>query len=594
MDEMIDTALGLLFQYRWYVATVFTAYVYAMYSYWRLAREAARTPTLAPIAIKGGISAELGAREAGLILMSQLSAISDTFRRIRVGASSLYGGESTTEFREVFDLINAPLQLEACCYPSESPEYKVKEDLVVPVGSIEIPVGALWNLFFAMLQVLPVPYRKRYESSLIRLSLVSVGPQTELLIYRQGSQSRVLSRVVATETLSEISDLLRDAAFMILQLDGKVFVGRYWLSMRLFVDALDALDEFRRTARSRYFQKVRQCFSLAAETDPSNYEALYAHGSLLLMERTQLSIDKAVRVFTLALDTKNQHLRALVYAGLANCYAQQVHRLGHRDPDVRRQAETYAKKAEEEWRAAVGTGQGHALILAALALACHADEGTTDTRAEVKERFLRCIHWYFEAMDLDPNNWRYVNNLGWVLLKLSQWGVDKWASGEAIPTNFSGTPPVDAERCFLRALELNPGSKFTHANLCLLYATDWYRRKNAETYLIRCRHEGQKAIQLDPKYINGYRDLALSLARYKRFDEAYHLYVKALQFSETPEKYEEIKTDTVATLHEIGARSEEIERWRCATDATPTATVKSSAAAAGKSEKRSGTRMHSR
>jgi len=580
MDATGDIVVAFLFEYRWYVATIVAAYLAATYRYWGLAREAAATPTLAPIAVKGGIPEQLGTHEAGLVVSAHLATITETFRTVTKEGASLYAGEAVgREFREVFDQVRAPLQLNPAEYPSEESEYKVREDLTVKVGQFDIPVGALWNLFLVLLRILPVPYRKRYEASLIRLSVVSVGSETQLLVYREGQPTMtwgrsgtlgkaraargegVLVRTAKVETLTDLTSLLRDASFLILQLDGKVFVGRHWASMRAFTDGLDALDEFRRTAQPECLQNAKESFRRAAESDPYNYDALYAHGSMLLMERTQVSIEKAIRVFRWALRTEKQALRALVNAGLANCYAQQFHRLAKREPEVLEIARRYADQAQHEMEATTGS-RSHPLILAASALVRTVDEGTAEARGDARRRFLAAAHLYLQAIQLEPDNWRFCNNLGWVLLKLTQWGFHELKPEDGIPPGLTGQVPEDAQRYLHCALELNPANKLSHANLCLLYASDWYRKKDAEKYLDRCRYHGLKAVQLDPKYVNGYRDLAVSLLHYRQFHEAYEVFKNALRLADTPEKDEEVIADALSVLQEVRAGEKEVKRWR--------------------------------
>ena len=55
------------------------------------------------------------------------------------------------------------------------------------------------------------------------------------------------------------------------------------------------------------------------------------------------------------------------------------------------------------------------------------------------------------------------------------------------------------------------------------------------------------------KYINGHRDLALSLIRYGEFDEAEKYFKKALRFAAVVDKDLEIIEDTLKVLDEIEA-----------------------------------------
>lgn len=579
IGSAVDAVLGLLFAYRWIVGTVVAAYLDATYQFWRLARDAGETPTLAPISVKGGITQEFGARQVGLVIRTHLFAISDTFQKVTQTDASLYTADAVIrEFRDVIDQVRASIQLNPAEYPLDYPEYKVKEDLVVKVGTLEVPVGAVVNLFLFLLRVLPVPYRRRYEASLIRLSLVSIGPETQVLVYQEkkretqpsppevskrdrASTADVLSKTAAVGNLTDLSNLLWDAAFMILEFDGRVFKGRNWLGMRWFVDGLVSVDEYRRTGKRECMSKAKQSFCHAAESDPDNYEALYVYGSMLAAELEQESNDKAVRVFTRALRTDKHKLRALIHSGLAYCYFQQFHRLAKRDPDVLATAKEHAEKARVQWRAAVGSDRLHPLILLSLALVQHADEGSGETRDDMKKRFVAAVPLYLEGIEIEPDNWRFYNNLGWVLTKLAEWGVEDVEPGVRLPQNVSPNAADAAEWFLQHALSLNPANRLTYANMCLLYATPRFRRER-EKYLDRCRYYGLAAVRLDPTYINGYRDLCLSLLRYGELDEAYEQFKEALRLASTVEKDQEIIADAVSALENLRVSESELERWR--------------------------------
>ncbi len=65
------------------------------------------------------------------------------------------------------------------------------------------------------------------------------------------------------------------------------------------------------------------------------------------------------------------------------------------------------------------------------------------------------------------------------------------------------------------------------------------------------------------QYINGQRDLALSLLWYNQFDEAYGYFEDALRLAATVEKDQEIIADALSVLEEIQvSEKKEWERWR--------------------------------
>jgi tetratricopeptide (TPR) repeat protein len=136
---------------------------------------------------------------------------------------------------------------------------------------------------------------------------------------------------------------------------------------------------------------------------------------------------------------------------------------------------------------------------------------------------------------------------------------------DEISAELVGSTAERSEHYTRVALDLYPQNKLSHANLCLLYATPRYLDEEEEgkkdEYLIRCRYHGLKAIQLDPKYINGHRDLAQSLIRYGEFDEAEKYFKKALRFAAVVDKDLEIIEDTMKVLKEIGAGEKWLKRF---------------------------------
>jgi tetratricopeptide (TPR) repeat protein len=263
--------------------------------------------------------------------------------------------------------------------------------------------------------------------------------------------------------------------------------------------------------------------------------------------------------------TPYAQLRALLHSGLAYCRAQEFHHLGRFKPQVLDEALRHAETAGAEWtkyqdeqkqRDPRATVPLHPLIPYTLALVTTVNEGAVADHSERVARFTRACELYARAIALDPHNGLFHNNLGWVLLKLAQWGIDQ--GGLA-----GGTPTVlGSEEHLRRSLELNPRNRLTHANLCLLYSLPHFRDQTGSLYLSRCRYHGLKAVQLEKRYINGYRDLAVALVRYGELDEAYTHFVEALRLADSPEKDQEIIRDVVAEVEQRGESPPELERWR--------------------------------
>lgn len=386
LQRALDLVSGWLSSYWWLVVIIIivgAAYLYATYRYWYKAREATDTIRFAPISVRGGISNQLGSNEAALLLHAQLSTIVETFNKDRTGPASIYVVTSVSnDFRSLHAAFaSAPSKI-------ERPEVTLTDKLVVNIGPVRLPVGDIVNLFLLLPRIVPVPFRRRYLASLVNVSLVSIGDETQLLVYRRGQRAwsprraqtqsnsqvenrkTVLTRTRTVRSLTELNDLLRDAVFMAIELHGQAFPGRTGQSMRYYADGLDALDEYRRTGDKELVGRAEEVFSLATAFYDNNYEALYFYGSLLWIHRTQESITRAIWAFNKALKTDKLKLKALVHAGLANCYAQKFHRLAEREEDILKKAQYHADNAKQDWKS---TGQKdlHPWIFSTLALVQH-------------------------------------------------------------------------------------------------------------------------------------------------------------------------------------------------------------------------------
>ena len=351
-----------------------------------------------------------------------------------------------------------------------------------------------------------------------------------------------------------MNELIRDAAFMILELQEGLLPGRTWKALRRFSDGREALSEFQRTAEQAAWKTAKENFLQATQADGGLLEAAYFYASMLVGERTAESVDTAIVFFEHVLQSENAALRAFAHAGLARCYSQQWHRLARRERDVLEKAYQHAEDAHAEY-----SGQGdHAWLLGTSGLVRIVNEGSRETRAEDKKRFIEGAGFMLRAMKLDPSNDVYPNNLGWVLLKLAEWDQEvdsELLPDDGAPAELLGNPAEVAESYLRRSIHLNHRNKLPHANLCLLYATVYFRnKKDNELFLDKARASGREALRLDPRYINGHRDLAMSLLRYRQFDEAYEYSAKALRLTDNPEKRHELRQDLLAVFDELKAR----------------------------------------
>ena len=545
----LDFAITWLSDYWWLVLSIAGAcYFVAALRYWWRSRNVDNKIRLHLSEIKGKIPEDLGQAGIERQLFSHITDIASTFRKATQSQSSVFAAEAINS--KYFSFVVAQANTSQGDIISEIED----ESLVVPIGPGKIDVIKVIRLLRLLFHVLPVPFRKRYMASLINVSLVTSEGQAQLQVYRSGKEWTSLTTTAELGTMTECTDLLRDAAFMILQLHG-VLEGRNWLSMRRFADGLDTLDEYHNKNDAALLDKAKEGFDNAVAADPGNYPAAYIYAYMLLFERTRESIDKAAKLLEQALKTEDLKLKALVHASLAFCYAQRYHRLAKRKTDVLEQAHTHAKLAHQNWHQAASSEESAPpLILYTLALAHIVDEGADRSDEDVKQRFLYAAQCLLQAIESESDNGIFHNVLGWLFLKLAQRNIETLTEHSPDYPLLEGNTAEKSEYFLLRSLDLKKENKLVHANLCLLYATSRFTQedKRAE-YIVRCRHHGMRAIQLDPNYINGNRDLALSLIRYGEYKEAEKYYNKALLLAKEPDKDLEIMHDIEKTLNGVGA-----------------------------------------
>lgn len=593
MTTLTCGLIEFLTHYSLHITVAVVAYLGWMLRCWRMYISAKSQSTLAPIVCKGEIAESLGA-EAAVVLTYHLDTVVETFSRIGRGSSVRHISESNgRELQDIVSLIETYSHLELARELREPGDFQVPEELVLSVGTFTVPVGAIVGFLRLLFHWVPVPFRNAYERELIRLSLVSSGEQTQLIVYKQanlgtppattsisdaGSYRGVLTKTAKTPDLAAMSDLLKDAAFMVLQIQRSSQSGREWYRRRMFVDGLDELDRYIRTGKRDAMKRAMDYFRNAVEEGPNrnNCEVLYIHGSLLMLERNLDSVRLAIELFKRALvvarekcielqqdpttlglpelseeESKMLHkasqkakteeeagqlkrkvttlakLVALIDSGLAFCHVQQIHRLAKTsDKSIKEDAMRYAERASSVWANNVAEPV-HSLILSRsfLAQIMEKEPETTAARRELALRYVEASNNVTGAVTQERDNWTYYNMLGWVLLNLSEWNfLDvRLTLPENVPDENCA---ISAEWCFKRALDLNPDSKLVAANLGLLYSAPFFRKKAAAVsadsgdgpvpinYRLWSRYYGLKAVKLDPAYKNGYRDLAIGLIRY--------------------------------------------------------------------------------
>jgi tetratricopeptide (TPR) repeat protein len=611
MELLSELLFGLFRQWlqlplveRWVVACLVigppSVYLFETVRYARL-RRARNTIHLAPVSLRGKLIEKLGPGGVALALRAELLTITGTLKNLYGTRPAPYIAPATRRGTGYYIVglrqeVPIPIQLE------EQTIHRIEQEMVLQVGTATFSITDMMNALVALVGALPVYGRRRYKRSQIHIDMVASEDQTLLTLHvpsrlrgesagrdggphgpgplpapsesRPGQGSVILTEIRETRSLEDLKDLIRDAAFMILQVHGS-FGQRSWRSMRHLLDGMAALDQLRRSGDAEAHDRARSCFQKAAREDPlHNHEALYFHGTMVMVDRTAPAIDEAIVFFKKALETPNFQLQALLNANLAYCYAQSAHRLGRLNQAVLDQAARYSRAAEAAWREYQGRQRQSGLpqqpLMHPLIPYTKALVGMINLRPEPDhdglgrvERFWRAVGLCQEAIRLEPDNGMFYNNLGWALLKLVEWGQELLP--EEIVLDEAGderSNPLLAERYLQRSILLNPRNKLSQANLCLLYSTVWFRNAGARRYLARSRHHGNTALQIDPKYINGHRDYAIALVRYGELDEAYCYFTRALRLADNPDKKEEITGDILAELDMLEAREVLLQHCR--------------------------------
>jgi len=573
--------------YPWLIFILVVGFViYCLMSlvYSKRASKAEEHPWLAPISVSGELFADFSARDAAMEIsthMFELEKITahkqEDIKETNIASlSSVYRDEVIRRLTEVqFDVQLRQLQSPALQMPD-----------VAEIGLFKVPIREIATLAKMLFRWIPMRSRERYHNALIYISLTSTGSEAHLWVRRGdrylSSSVLINSKGSDIESDSKGSDveshqatvyertgpltLLHDAVFMILELmQDKDLPGRNWLGKKCFVGGLKYLDQSLRACRPELMDKAVNSFFQAAEADDKNYVAWYIKGHTLNAERKGDSNTLAEEVLKRALNAEDFRLKALVHAELTNCYSQQYFRLARRKAEAIKKAQVHIEHAykcwekatsEKEKQAAAKEHEPHAWILAAhgfvqVLAAMNEDKDSSEST----ESYKKAAKLYFRATKIEENNSAYLNALGFTLLKLTEQGhteLDLWSHADNLNV------PQQSEDYLQMSLEVDPLNKLVHANLCLLYATDWYRdqEENREKYLELSRYHGLEAVKLDSKYVHGYRDLAKSLIRYEKIKEARDNFKKAMNWAQGRKKKEEIKCEIESVLDEMGISKE--------------------------------------
>ncbi|MHC4472327.1 MAG: hypothetical protein ACYTDY_09325 [Planctomycetota bacterium] len=541
---------------------------------------------LAPVKVTGGDVDAEGALEG---LRAGLTQIKQTFQRM----TPEYKLRRKYDTGGVLPRDREGRREEAVMYTSPLgplPDSAILGDAEVEIAAGPVPVKVrlrlLYQLLIRLLCKVPVPWRKSYESLLIHVTIKFTEDGTaRVQVWRKGK-----AVPPSEEPADDLGVLYRSVAFMILEARDKPFVGLRWKGVRSLADGLDAMYYYERNAQEEDFEKAQGCFAEATRLDPENAMALYFQGVTTWIERKPEAVLTAMKRFETAKrllksprSRDERKLKALVHAGLAFCHAQLKHRHAGGPQEVKLAMEE-AAAAREEWEQV--QAKPDLMIRYAELMARSCDEGSVETRTEDRKRFLEAAKIGLEALEIDPKNPRLLNHLGWLFLKLTEWGDEPVTREDGVAQEFRGVPSETSERYFKRVLSDRQASprteKLTQANLCLLYATKRFRLSDDhKKYRRRCSDHGKKALKLDEGYVNGCRDLAFGLLRYSlhrgtggpgamnETDEkkAYDLFRQALRLCEDDiEKKAELSDHAEALLARLEMEGVEIDeklrtRW---------------------------------
>jgi hypothetical protein len=175
------------------------------------------------------------------------------------------------------------------------------------------------------------------------------------------------------------------------------------------------------------------------------------------------------------------------------------------------------------------------------------------------ETYLKASKEYQELLKKLKNNAYFSNVIGWLNLNILEIPnlTDNSLKPYYITNEEDKEKPVEkltgeTEKTLNKSIEIQPLSKLPHANLCLLYSTDFYRKKDTGKYKGFSIKEGEIAVKIDKSYINGYRDLAVAMIRYKDFKRAQEYTRQALYLTVEKQKKLEIIEKMEQTINEQG------------------------------------------
>lgn len=542
------------------------------YLYW--ARKAKSRIVFGPVKIARSVTGGLTKKTANDI-KTELDSTIETLYRLREHYKSWetrieLGGEFNTMMALIASYLK--LKLESEIYIPSSKEITEDFDKVtLKTKLFDATLGTLIRTLRELRRMLPAYGKRKFMGNIVNIEFTQDDNQVKVNVWRRNRNSlreveKEQDTTLPPENLVykvppgvETSKIIRATSFMVLEIYDLGLFRLNWHGMKHFVDGLVHLADYCSSIKPDMadLNLAKQEFKTTTEKDPNATEACCLLGAMQLAERTNESIRIAIKCFKQALNKEQDDgpFQTFGHTGLAHCYLQEYHRCGKRKPGVLRKANDHIQLATQFSDAK----EPQPWIKYTQAIAKVVDEARGLSADDAREQLVPGANLCAEALELEPDNPIFINGLGWILLKLAEKGVLELTAADGAHPQLVGNVAKLSEHFFTLSIELDPGNKLAYANLCLLFATSPFRKKTE--YIRKCLFNGKKAVSIDPHYINGYRDLALSLLWHGELKEARKYYMKALEEARNITKDQEIMNDAQAVLNEIGADEATRKDW---------------------------------
>lgn len=341
-----------------------------------------------------------------------------------------------------------------------------------------------------------------------------------------------------------------------------------WNALKLVTEALKEWPDttMRSQEADTFFEKSNSKLKQALEYDPTSPLVHYNLALILYYEYGDRQIADALKHFDLASQTPVNRFHYLGKTGVARCYCQNYHRLGKQTPKDLTQARIAAAEAitliEEEkdtlllekWTGPLKVDYARAKYCQAFAL--HVTEKDKDIDGGVKA-YMDILRMYAEPPREDIFNYPgdlteaikilnktmpavpavFYNNLGYILMA---------RGGRFKEKNEESQNYYNMAKGFLKlGLRRDSNYKFARANLGNLERL--FRNYDQAVY------QYERAIALDPKYVNGYSELSWVYLDANQPDKAQEAHETALGYAVLDSHKSKVKEYYARAHWRIGA-----------------------------------------